>query len=140
MRGWYSISVKKIYLFILTLVIIVVGVFVWNSLHTEIKISSPASSQKVGMQFAFSGEISSILLKDSAFTIEILDRNQNSITGQLVEVSAPWWGQFVATPINFTEQINTAGMTSDTPTCLGPATLVIGNKNKILSKIPIVCE
>lgn len=132
---------KKILIIVAVLLILTIGGFVWNTSQTEIKIDTPVSNQGIGIEFTLSGEIPSMLLKDSAFGIDLLDKNGKSITGQLVEVSAPWWSRFISIPIHFNQKVDTSGMTAETSTCFGAATLVVSSLKdaKLSRSIPVNC-
>jgi len=138
----YNLGMKKFLIFVVfILLILVVGIFAWNSTQAEIKINTPVANQSVEIIFSLTGDISSTLLKDSTFGIEILEKSGNSIMGQVISAPSPWWGQYIAVPVHFTEQIDTSGMTSDTPTCFGAATLVVSSlySNKISHLVLINC-
>ena len=136
-------GVMKRWLFIAicTPLVLIAGIFVWNSSRKYIEVDAPTLNQNVATQFIFSGRISSLLLKDSSFDIDLTDNSGNLILGQLVEVSVPWWAQFISVPIYFNQQIDTSGITAETPTCFGRATLVVSSffDEKSSVSVPINC-
>jgi hypothetical protein len=128
--------------FLLTFVItgLLLALFLWNSYFVNAVIYAPAANQAVGLQYQVSGKIPSTWLNEKGFGLEIQD-SRGIVMSQLVFLSRPWWGKYIAVPLDFSMLLDTSGMTNETQTCYGKAILLVYSlENENLSfSTPIDC-
>ncbi|MFZ2593626.1 MAG: hypothetical protein WAX38_02515 [Minisyncoccia bacterium] len=115
-------------------------IFIQNTTQQKIVVIYPVKNQIVKTKFNLQGEISSRLLQESAFGIQVISGDGRTVLEQVILVSAPSYSRYISIPIQFNEDIDITGVTEETEICYGKSTVrLMSLKKDISTSISVFC-